>query len=465
MFPLETVGAPIELPGWLAYGLAALVFLLLAIRPFAGVCALLAFYPLMHQVPRTPVPGLNAETILVSFAVILTLGQSRLRLPPLRLTGVVLALIGVQVMGWLIGNTWISVPVESYTVWGRFRALKSHVFTSLLFFICFWWGRDEQQRRALLESVSVGIGLAALSVCINFVQGGAGRASGFYENPNLPAELFAVFSPVSLYLALRAPGLGRTRRGIHATAYGLAAAGVVLTLSRAGWLAFAMGHVVYLSLLHRRVLLAGAVGLLLLGPAAYPFLPQVVRDRIEGTFQTGSVYYRTGVNLQLESSAASRITQHRAGFLMFLDSPIWGHGTGAFYLLSVEYGARYGILRPVAPHGALLRAATELGLIGLLSYGWVALTVFGLGWTMFARGPVSGRPYGSLLLAIGAASVVSNLFGTGFLGSWLYSSAFWATFGSLAAREAFIREHQPERSTEPAWSRRARLSRAASLPG
>jgi O-antigen ligase len=463
--PLDNV-ATIVLPGWVTAAGAAIVFLLLAVRPFAGICALLAFYPLMHQVPRTPVPGLNAETILVSFAMILTLGRSRLRLPPMPLTAVVFALIAVHLMGWLIANTWISIPVETLTAWGRFRSVKSHLFTALLFFVAFWWAREERHRRALLESISAGMAIAALGVCIDFARGGAGRSSGFYDNPNMPAEYLAVFAPICLSLMFR-PDLPRSRRALHAICYGAAMMAVLFTLSRTGWLAVIFGHGVYLGLLHPRVLVTAAFALLLLGPAAYPLLPQRVHDRIEGTFQTGTVVYRTGVDVSLESSASSRLAQYRAGLDMFLASPLWGHGSESYRLLSVEYGARYGIVTSIAPHGTLIKAAAETGLIGLLALFWLAALVLRIGWQSWTRTSAAERAHGALLLSVGVASIIANLFGSSFLGSWLYSSALWAIFGTLAAQgsSVVVRGESRQRAPEPRWRRNAQLARAPGLPG
>ncbi len=464
--PVEEL-ASIVVPGWLATAGAVLVFVLLAARPLVGICALLAFYPLMHQVPRTPVPGLNAETILVSFAMILTLARSNLRFPPLRVTGIIVAIAAVITLGWVIANTWISVPFEAFSPWSRFRAVKSHLFTSLLFFVGYWWTGEARGRRALLESVSLGLALAAVGVLIDFANGSQ-RPAGFYDNANMPGEYLAVFSLLPLHHALSGE-IPRVRRFLHLLAYLLAAAGAVATLSRSAWIALVVGHLVYLGLMHPRRMvvgaLAGALAALLLGPVAYPTLPEPLRERFESTFDTGGVLYRTGVGITLESSAASRVAAHRAGLHMFLDSPIWGHGLDSFKLLVVDYGASYGILRPISAHSTPLRIATENGLIGLVAFAWLAVALLAIGWRLWSANRGEPRAYGALLLGVAAASLVSNLFHAGFLGSWLYSSVFWSMFGAVAGLEhATARERAPAelQLAVPAWRRRALLQRAPS---
>jgi O-antigen ligase len=257
---------------------------------------------------------------------------------------------------------------------------------------------------------------------------------------------------------------GRTRRLLCALAYLIATAGAVLTLSRSAWLSVSVGQLIFLGLRRPRLLPAVALAGALAGAALYPIAPEAIRERFVGTFQTGAVYYRTGLDVSLESSAASRLAAHRAGLLMFLDSPIWGQGLDSFRLRLVDYGARYGLLNPITPHSTVLRIATENGLIGLLAFGWLAVAVVGMGWRLRRRGETTERRgFGTLLLATAGASLVSNLFHAGFLGSWLYSSVFWTLFGATAALELEAAPAAARAEVRvPAWRRRASLLRAPS---
>ena len=113
---------------------------------------------------------------------------------------------------------------------------------------------------------------------------------------------------------------------------------------------------------------------------------------------------------------------------MFMASPLYGHGSEAFFLLAVDYGAPYGVLKNITPHSTYMKMATETGLIGVFSLVWLMGAVFftGLG---VRRVGGSERAVGTLLLTMGAAQLVSNTFHTGLLAASTSSSALWMMLG------------------------------------
>ncbi len=416
------------------------VFVLLAVRPSLGIGALLAIYPVLHYVPRSPVPGLNAETILLVFAMILTLGRSGLRVPPLRVTGPVLAFLAVMFMAWVIGRTVVDLYDPLAAAWERFKTFKSHTFAALLFFIAYWCITDRAGRRTVLEGISLAIlGLGA-SVLLD-VGDSSGRASGLFQNANTSGDVLGVFLVCPLFLVWTEPR-SKLRRGLHGLAYLVGFVGLVYTLSRGAWLAFAIGHLVFFLMLDRRVVVMATATAALMLAIGLPLAPQLVRDRLSETFEAGSQkVYQVGGGLNIEGSAAIRVVVYRVGFDMFLDSPIWGHGSGGFRANSLQYGAKYGLLQYKTPHSLPLMIMTEAGGLGLISLAWLSLTVLGLGLgLLYTPGQAN---LGVLILTLGIATGVANLFHTDFLTNPVSARYFWVLFGMCSFAYFGPREPDP----------------------
>lgn len=423
-----------------AYAGAVVVLALLLLRPNAGICAMIAYYPLI-EFPRSVVPGVNAETIFVALALVLTLMRSGLRMPPVRVSAPVIMFVAVMIVGWLVANTnvWIDIGLERYTEWGRLKVAKQRVFTALLFFVVYWWAYDPAMRRRLLEAISLGLLIvSAPTVVDGLLKLGTGvRADGFFINSNHPGILMASFLVVPIHLAFGA-GLPRWRRGLHFASYAIGALALVLTLSRAAWLAAALSHVVWFAYTNRAILVAGVGAGVLAATIAWPLVPGLIRDRISHTFETSTRVYRVVGGANLEGSAGSRLALYRTGFDMWAARPFLGHGSETFRILSPRYGSRYGILNFRPPHSVPLKLAAENGLLGVVALGWLGVAYAALGLALRRRAG-EGRDLGPLLLAVGSAVVVSNLFHTSFLILSVASAFFWVLL-ALSARLYFARE-------------------------
>ena len=86
----------------------------------------------------------------------------------------------------------------------RFKAVKSRVFTSLLFFIVYWSARDPEKRQYLLEGVSVGLlSVAAFAVGETFfgVKAPGERIEGLFDAQGLPPAIspFVDRSPTPVF--------------------------------------------------------------------------------------------------------------------------------------------------------------------------------------------------------------------------------------------------------------------------
>ena len=105
------------------------------------------------------------------------------------------------------------------------------------------------------------------------------------------------------------------------------------------------------------------------------------------------------------------------------------------------------------------QVAAETGLIGILVFGWVTLTLVAIAWSLW-RGSGPEWRFGALVLASGAAFAVSNFFATVAFQS-VVSVYFWMMIG-LAGR-AWISQREtavprPVRHSQPAYRRGGALS-------
>ena len=117
----------------LATAAFAVVLVLLLWRPQVGILAFIIYYPLNDYVPRLPLPGFNAETLLLGVTGSMTLLRFGLRVPPLRYTAPLLAMLMTFLMSWGIASlTQASVFHVEADTWGFFKIVKASLFPMLL---------------------------------------------------------------------------------------------------------------------------------------------------------------------------------------------------------------------------------------------------------------------------------------------------------------------------------------------
>jgi hypothetical protein len=187
----------------LATACMVVVLVLLATRPPVGIAALALMYPLYDQVPRMPLPGMNAETTVIGFALALTLMRFGVRLPPLRYSLPVVALVVLMLGSWAIGSALALKVLPGADPWDFFRVVKSLMFTSVLFIVGYWWLSERRDRTRVLEAMSMAIGVCAVSGILDQIFGWypsarMGRVAGLLGNPHSLALALGAFSLVSL---------------------------------------------------------------------------------------------------------------------------------------------------------------------------------------------------------------------------------------------------------------------------
>jgi O-antigen ligase len=324
----------------------------------------------------------------------------------------------------------------------------------------------------MLTALCVGLFLSSLVGVLDYAFAlhprSQGRAVGFVGDPNAMAESIGSMMFVPLFLLFDGQARGAARRAFFATTYALAGLAVVLSLSRGNWIALFAAHFVFLLLVNRGLLAAGVAATVLIATLGFPLLPEIVRERIVSTRETGGIVYRVPGAVGLESSAASRIVFARIGLDMFERSPLWGHGLHAFNFRTPEFGAKYGVLYAKDPHNIAVKFAADAGLIGLAALGWIIWAVFRCGRRLW-RADTPERMLGAVLLASATYVLVSNLSATSFLYAKQISAQFWILYALSARawveRAAAQAGEAPVPVFEPRWRRFAqRTPAAASQP-
>jgi O-antigen ligase len=308
----------------------------------------------------------------------------------------------------------------------------------------------------------------------------AGRRNGTFVEPNIAAR-FLVLAVVAALAAARAPMSVRPSRALALGA--LLTAGLVLTLSRSGWLLLlfvALAWVV-LGLRDRRAWLGSAVvvatfavGLLAvpnaltratdLPPSASGAAPRTITADAMLTASVGTV---TTVDRQppgaepvrastpldglLNAAPIDMIRRYlaRAGIAMFLDHPLAGVGLGGFQPMIlgpyVEYIAPAYRSAPVSlAHTDLIRIAAEEGVVGL---GAFVIFAWGIGVTAGRSRRGRDGLHDVAVAAVGLGLLVVFL-AAQTEGRFFNDPYLWLLVGALAALAAMARQAQPAEGVE-----------------
>jgi putative inorganic carbon (HCO3(-)) transporter len=273
----------------------------------------------------------------------------------------------VRLMLVLVGLAALSVPT-SYSVRGSVETLVDLFGKSVIVFLLLANLITTAERfRAMVWLLTLASGVAALGVINNYVQGDfmgtakrlsltamtQARVKGYFlsgltANPNDVALALNIVVPLALGLLLATHR--RWQRLVLAFIITLAVAGIIVTLSRAGFLFLLM--TVFLSL---GVLKRGRMWIVLLLVLALP-----VMMGVEGFMDRMSTIVDT--ELTDASSRERWETQKRAIELM-ITHPLLGVGIGQSVLALAETG-----MGGIDVHNVYLEVGVDLGVPGLIVY-------------------------------------------------------------------------------------------------
>jgi O-antigen ligase len=328
--------------------------------------ALMAFTFILVLAPQTMVPGLVPALAVLRpalMAAVISVGthvvQRLLMRRPISVLTREMWLAGALLCVAALSVTWSYWPGGSATfLVGIF--LKSVVV--------FWLIANVLSTPARLRSFMVVLSLLgtplAMTAVINyraglFIEGAVGvnRIAGYdaplTHNPNDLALMLNLLIPLAVGLLLARPG--RLLRLALVVTIAVEMGGVVVTFSRAGFLALAATIIACLWKLAKRRQRGWALLIVAVGLASLPFLPAGYAKRLATV---------TNTSADTTGSAQARWQDTLAAIHYVYKNPIVGAGIGQDILaLNEERGLRW---RSV--HNVFLQQAVELGVPGLMLF-------------------------------------------------------------------------------------------------
>lgn len=212
----------------------------------------------------------------------------------------------------------------------------------------------------------------------------APRATGTFHNPNTFGTFLMCGTVFLLGVLFNSrPSRGRVVFLLTAIATGLV--GLVVTFSRANWLAalVGIGLVLFLSGKLRYAVYAGLAGLVaIVGIKEFVPFAEHIYQRFVSIFTAIDQFSETG-----RASSSARIYFALAGLEMWLDNPILGAGWRAFPVLFDAYKS------PSFPHWVPTKEShtlfanilAEVGLVGFLASAWIVVRTVRRGWEALRR--------------------------------------------------------------------------------
>jgi probable O-glycosylation ligase (exosortase A-associated) len=195
-------------------------------------------------------------------------------------------------------------------------------------------------------------------------------SSGLTGNPNDLALMLNLIIPLCGALALSSTGF--RRMAAMGIAF-LSILGVIITFSRAGFLALAATFFMFLVVLVRRKSGAAAMGLLIVALAVPAMLPKTYVERLSTI---------TNMNEDKTGSAQGRYKDLFLALDVVAHNPVIGVGMGQDMIaLNQERGQ--STWRSV--HNVYLEYAVDLGIPGFLLFSWLHLLCFRSAWAVEKR--------------------------------------------------------------------------------
>ena len=433
------------------------------------VTASCVFVPLYHsttQLDAFALPKAQAMWVfVVAAAVAAVLGatakKSRLTLPLDRITWSALGFAA------LISVSWFFSVDRATSLHGeplQYQGLLSMLSYPALFLLARSAFTTPARFRQLFWAVTVGA-VAVASVALLERLGldprpfsPIGRVYSTIGQPNWLAAYLVVVTPVALALAWSHNSAARRR--VLAGVTGLLVAGVVWTLSRAGYMGLVAAMLLLAGLYWRRlhrwpiaeiaVVMLVSVALVVLVPEnniplvsanSTPLVPAThTPDPVAAATDDGDLTTPGNTVVAGLHRRSDHISLWRVGFAIIVDHPIVGTGPDTYAIVFPEYRdkvldvgtARYlADFRPESPHNVYIATASGSGLFALAALGLLILLI---GRSSLA-GSMHGDAPGAWPLSAGvAAALAGHLVTEMFMTQETASSlVFWVIAGAAVA--------------------------------
>lgn len=391
---------------------------------------------------------LQGLTVILLHAVIWTV-------PVIAWAKILILLLAVFVLvfvRWLAGEKlrggWVFIPVLAYTLFATVATATSIIPYGSMRDLGLLLGgvgvlfalinvRDRQTWFGLLGSVVSVATLVSAYGLYQYVRGSAIASKSWFDittNPDLTSRVFSTFGNPNIlaeYLELSLPlaiGLfwserSRLKQALYFAMCAVMLVCFMLTMSRGGWVALALGALVFFALMEPRALWAVPVGAVV----AFAILPPVFRTRVLsiGTLQDASNAYRFNIWV--------------AAIYMIRD--LWPTGVGLGYRAFMPIYNYYRLRMQIAfhAHNFYLEQFAELGIIGFVFFLWMLFRFYAGGARGLSRRDPRIRAVTAGAIAGLAGTMLHGVFEPVFYLPTIIA-AFWIAMGLMTAGARFAPE-------------------------
>jgi len=243
-----------------------------------------------------------------------------------------------------------------------FVEFKRWITPILFFFLSYNIVRKKEICKAVIYTMMFIVLLVALMAIRDYMNFGINASSleearigGITGNPNQLSAFFVYY--MFLYAGFILVYYNNLRIWLLLVPMAIAFRGIMVTFSRGGYIACATGGL-GISFFRSKVLfivVLSGLGFLIMNPV---FLPAGIRYRMGMTFED-TAYTGSGLEENLDPSAARRIEAWRGAWEMIKDKPFFGVGYGLFPYFLPRYNPKAGYMDA---HNTFFIMAAEQGL-------------------------------------------------------------------------------------------------------
>jgi putative inorganic carbon (HCO3(-)) transporter len=381
-----------------------------------------------------PDPAALLGILFIGVSVIWLITETRRpdAAPFSRLSWAAMVFVAVAFLGVLTSP----LPADSFIDWSRLSSMLLMLLVVERLAARPAWRAQALAAVALAAVVPLVVAAYQLATNTNlFSAGGFERILGTFTHSNPLAAFLAVV--VVMAFAVLTNDRDQRRRVLAAVTLAAGLAGLYLTYTRAGWLAAAVGFAIVAATLGRRALLSLAAAAVLV-VALVPGISERFADLAESESARG----------ESANSLSWRIDYWASSLELAGESPVTGIGLNQIAAQTEE--AKH-------PHNDFVRAYVELGVAGLLAYGYLVwqYVASALRAVRAARPRARGLDRATLVGFAGVAvayalmGLVMNLFTQAVVGVYFYAVAGLA-IAVLRSPVPPRAADEPEPTLEPA---------------
>lgn len=429
----------VKLPGWLLYGIGAIVGVRLLVHTLKHdaewlLAATIMYLPLNMMFPIPLGPGMNGTNMLLLFLLFCWFRQGRADAYSLQTAETVptptVSLVRAYAIVTLISVPTVLVTIGPWWVTDRLLDLKGWLDQFIIFFTFLRLTRNGNMARRLMVYMMLG---SLIVLAFGFQEWLDKRGASSIEKarllgPQLQPNDFGAFLSYATapYLALLLSRIKDVRAWLVAGPYlGVTARILLATFSRGAYLGMGLAAVVA-TYVRGKLFLVGAI---ILGLTLVVEVPEIVPNSIRARMAHTKSESPTGQE-ELDQSSVARLVLWKAALKMTAESPVFGWGFKSFPRFCHQYTEIP--VRESDNHNMYLYLSSQMGIPAVLLFVLLLWRMYSLGARLYRAGPKGfTRTIGMSAAALASATFLINMFGSRMVDICV-TAYFWITLAVVA---------------------------------